>query len=130
VKAYWDASALIESSLDAAVRAKLHKEGAFTRTHSLAEIFFTLSGNPRFRASANDAANAVQAIARFLEFVDVSPQEIIEALKKAGSKGVRGGRVHDYIHALAAQKSGAKTLLTLDKNDFNGLVPELVIAQV
>jgi predicted nucleic acid-binding protein len=130
MKAYWDASALIESSLDAGVRAKLHQEGAFTRTHSLAETFATLSGNPKFRTSANDAARAVQAIANFLEFVDLSPQEVIEALKKAESKGVRGGRVHDYIHALAAQKSGAKKLLTLDKNDFNGLVPGLAIEQV
>jgi predicted nucleic acid-binding protein len=32
-----------------------------------------------------------------------------------------GGRVHDYLHAVAAQKSGAKKLLTLDENDFNDL---------
>jgi len=42
-------------------------------------------------------------------------------LKEARKKGVRGGRIHDYLHAVAAEKSGARQLLTLDKNDFNGL---------
>ena len=44
--------------------------------------------------------------------------------------GVRGGRVHDYMHALAASKSGADALLTTDRNDFNGLVPDLAVEQV
>jgi predicted nucleic acid-binding protein len=29
--------------------------------------------------------------------------------------------VHDYLHTVAAEKSGAKTILTLDKNDFADL---------
>jgi predicted nucleic acid-binding protein len=42
-------------------------------------------------------------------------------LKEARKKGVRGGRVHDYLHAVAAEKSGSRKLLTLDRNDFNDL---------
>lgn len=48
-------------------------------------------------------------------------KEVLLALKQAGKLGVRGGRVHDYVHALAADKSGADELLTLDANDFVGL---------
>jgi predicted nucleic acid-binding protein len=46
------------------------------------------------------------------------------------SLGVRGGRVHDFIHAMAAQKSGATTLLTMDKNDFTGLTSSVAVEQV
>lgn len=130
MKAYWDASALVETHLDGHLHGRLKKERGFTRTHSLAETFSTLSGNPKFRASANEAAASVKDLARYLDFVDVTPQEVIEALGQAQAKGVRGGRVHDYLHALAAQKSGAKKLLTLDKNDFSGLVPGLTVEQV
>jgi predicted nucleic acid-binding protein len=130
MKANWDASALIETTVDEELYARLKREGAFTRTHSLAETFATLSGNPNFRSSANDAAVTVKRLAQYLEFVDVPAAEVIAALGKAQARGVRGGRVHDYIHALAADKANADALLTLDKNDFDGLVPGLSIEQV
>lgn len=129
MKAYWDSSALIETVLQPDLLAKLRREGAFTRTHSLAETFSTLSGNPHFRASADDAAATIKGMAQYLEFIDVPAAEIIDALGKAQASGVRGGRVHDYIHALAAKKSGAKALLTLDRNDFDGLATGLTIEQ-
>jgi predicted nucleic acid-binding protein len=56
-----------------------------------------------------------------LDFHDLTAAEVLTALKEARKKGVRGGRIHDYLHAVAAQKSGAKKLLTLDRNDFAGL---------
>jgi predicted nucleic acid-binding protein len=130
MKAYWDASALIETVQDADLYARLKQEGAFTRTHSLAETFSTLTGNQQFRFSANYAAEAIKGMVQYLEFVDVPAADIITALGKAQARGLRGGRVHDYLHALAAEKSGAAALLTLDKNDFNGLVPSLSIEQV
>jgi hypothetical protein len=65
-----------------------------------------------------------------LEFIELSTDDILQAARDAQSLGVRGGRIHDLLHAKAALKSGATTLLTLDKNDFNGLVPGLSIEQV
>jgi predicted nucleic acid-binding protein len=47
--------------------------------------------------------------------------DVLTAFQEARKKGVQGGRVHDYLHALAAEQSGAKKLLTLDKNDFKDL---------
>jgi predicted nucleic acid-binding protein len=64
-----------------------------------------------------------------LDFQDLTAAEVLQALKEARKKGVRGGRVHDYLHAVAAEKSGAKKLLTLDKNDFTALT-EVEIEQV
>ncbi|HZV33447.1 MAG TPA: PIN domain-containing protein [Verrucomicrobiae bacterium] len=131
MKAYWDASALVETHLDQELHDRLKNEGAITRTHSLTEIFSTLTGG-RFllRVSPDQAASSIEKLVEYLEFVDLTGKEIVEALKKARQMGVRGGRVHDYIHAIAAEKSGAKKLLTLDKNDFTGLSAHLAIEQV
>ncbi len=60
----------------------------------------------------------------------MSVKETLAALKQARKRGVRGGRVHDFLHALAAEKSGAKKLLTLDRNDFDQLVDAVKIEQV
>jgi predicted nucleic acid-binding protein len=122
VKAYWDSSALIEACSSQALRTRLHREGGLTRTHTLAEIFSTLTGgNLAYRLDADAAAQTVASLAADLDFHDLTSMEVLKALKEARKKGVRGGRVHDYLHAVAAQKSGATKLLTLDKNDFNDL---------
>jgi predicted nucleic acid-binding protein len=122
MKAYWDSSALIEACQSMVLRARLHRDGGFTRTHSLAEMFSTLTGgNLAFRLDADAAAQTIASLARELAFHNLSAEEVLTALKAARKRGVRGGRVHDYLHALAAEKSGAKKLLTLDKNDFNDL---------
>lgn len=130
MKAYWDSSALVESTLDADLRERLVNERAFTRTYSLTETFSALTGKAEVRMDANAAAVVIKSLVQHLEFVDLSADEVTHSLCKAQSLGVRGGRVHDYMHALAAQKSGASVLLTADRHDFNGLVPSLTIEQV
>jgi predicted nucleic acid-binding protein len=131
MKPYWDASALIQTHLDEELHIRLKQAGAVTRTHSLSEMFSTLTGGRvALRLEANDAAKSIENIVKHLEFVDLTGDEVVQALKKARSRGVRGGRVHDYLHALAAQKAKADALLTTDRNDFDGLVPGLSVEQV
>jgi len=109
MKAYWDSSAVIEACNNPVLRARLHRERGLTRTHTLAEIFSTLTGgNLAFRLDADTAAQTVANLAEDLDFHDLTTPEVLTALKAARKKGVRGGRVHDYLHAVAAQKSGAK----------------------
>ena len=129
MKAYWDSSALVASVWDVKIKRRLETDPGFTRPHTLAETFSALTGNPENRIGADDAALILDRIARSLEFVEVSAPELLKALKSARKKGVRGGRVHDYIHALAAEKAGAGKILTLDKNDFADLT-RLAIEQV
>jgi predicted nucleic acid-binding protein len=129
-KAYWDSSALVESTLDEKLENRLVAEGGFARDHVLAEVFSSLTGNAQIRMPANDAAKTIRAMESRLEFVNLTRAELMDAMDKAQSLGVRGGAVHDYLHALAAKKSGASELLTLDRNDFNGLVRGLTITQV
>jgi predicted nucleic acid-binding protein len=44
--------------------------------------------------------------------------------------GVRGGRVHDYLHARAAEKAGVEELLTTDQYDFASLTDTVKVAVI
>lgn len=121
MKVYWDSSALVEAALNPQLWHRLQNEGAFTRPHALAEVFSTLTGNPANRIDAADAAAILERLSKRLAFVELTGVETLQALKRARLKGVRGGRVHDYLHAVAAEKSGVQTILALDKNDFADL---------
>ena len=130
MKAYWDSSALIESVSDRNLEGRLVADSGYTRTHTLAEIFSALTGKLHIRLEAKEAAKTIRAMAGRLELINLTEGEILDALDKAQARGVRGGRVHDYLHALAAAKAGAAVLLTTDRNDFESLVPGLSIEQV
>ena len=130
MKFYWDSSALVESVLDDELHERLKREGAFTRSHALTEIFSTLTGKAQFRMEAVAAAKTIRELSEHIEFVDLTALEIQDGLAQAQARGVRGGRVHDYMHALAAKKSGAGVLVTLDRNDFVGLAAGLKVEQV
>jgi predicted nucleic acid-binding protein len=121
MKSYWDSSALVESLWEPDLQLRLKREGGFTRPHAIAEAFSVLTGNPETRIDADDALAFLKSLESRLDFVDLTAAEMLEALKPARKLAVRGGRVHDLFHAVAAKKSGAKRILTLDKNDFIGL---------
>jgi predicted nucleic acid-binding protein len=121
MKTYWDSSALVEAVGNAPLLRRLQSERAATRPHSLAEVFSALTGNPHTRIAADHAAAIIAHLSRSLDFTEITALETLKALKSAGQKGVRGGRVHDYLHAVAAEKSGAQRILTLDQNDFSDL---------
>ena len=121
MKTYWDSSGLVESVWESSVQARLRRERGVTRSHALAETFAALTGNPQIRVDADVATTLIQQLADSLDFVDLTAAEMLAALKSARKLGVRGGRVHDLFHAVAAKKCGAKKILTLDKNDFTGL---------
>ena len=79
-------------------------------------------GTRKHRRLSLRAASAV--ISRFhpqLDYVELSADEIVAALQAAKDKGAQGGRVHELMHAVAAEKAGADELWTIDENDFAGL---------
>lgn len=118
---YWDSSALVESIFEPSLQIRLRQEHGVTRPHTLAEVFAVLTGNPQNRIEADSATALVWQLANCLDFVELTAAEMLAALKSARKLGIRGGRVHDYFHAVAAEKSGAKKILTLDKDDFSGI---------
>jgi len=87
-------------------------------------------GNLAIRLDGDTAAQTVENLARDLDFVDLNAPEVLAALKQARRRGVRGGRVHDFLHAVAAEKSKAAHLLTADKSDFASLSDTAEIRQV
>jgi predicted nucleic acid-binding protein len=131
VKAYWDSSALVQATSDLALRKRLHTERGLTRTHALAETFSALTGgNLSLRLDADAAVRTLENLAKDLDFVDLTAQETLQALKQARRRGVRGGRVRDFLHAVAAERSGVAELLTIDENDFESLTDAVKVEQV
>ncbi|HEX3800981.1 MAG TPA: hypothetical protein VH413_19975 [Verrucomicrobiae bacterium] len=130
MKAYWDSSALITAVRDDATRDRLQFERGFSRRHALAEMFSALTGKAHLKLDASKAALLVKEIAADLDFIDLSTADILRAMADAQRLGVRGGGIHDLLHARAALKSGAAEFLTMDKNDFLHLVPGMSIKQV
>lgn len=126
MRGYWDSSALVVACQDGLVRDLLDQEGGVTRVHAFAEVFSTLTGGRLgFRVDASDAATLIGEFRAELEVVELDVDELQVALGEAKSKGVRGGRVHDYLHAVAAVREGCDQVWTLNVSDFVGLFPEL-----
>jgi len=120
---YWDSSALVAALHDEKLRERLSSKNNLTRAHSFAEVFSTLTGGRLgIRYKPEEAASMIDSLREDLDVVEVSAEQTMEALYSAHKKGVRGGRVHDYLHAVAASTAGSKTLITLNAKYFKGLV--------
>lgn len=119
---YWDAGAIVLALGDAKLRARMNRPEQFTRPHSLAEVFSTLtSGKLGRRYSADAVARILAEVQTEISFVDLTPAEIVAGMERAKGLAVMGGRIHDLLHALAADKAGAERVLTTDRNDLAGL---------
>lgn len=128
MKRYWDSSALADALHDGAVEKLALEPDQFTRPHTLAETFSTLTGGRLgFQYLADDAAAMIREITYGMKFVELDPGEILSALDEAQKRGVRGGRIHDWLRTRAARKSGAAELLTDNFADFEGLADGLKI---
>lgn len=125
---YWDSGAIF--------RYIIWKREAeivgITRTHTLAELFSGLTGAGwketlpggiirQRKMGLQLAADKIQKIATQLTFVDLSHSEVTSALLEAKKLNAQGGRIHDLLHARAAEKAKADELWTVDRNDFTGL---------
>ncbi len=122
MKRYWDASALVDGLHDPRVEKRALEADQWTRPHTLSEVFSVLTGGRLgFQYQPDDAAALVKEITRRMRFIELNAAEIQAALDEAQKRGVRGGRVHDWLHARAAKKAGVAELLTDNLADFHGL---------
>lgn len=130
MKSYWDSSALIGALQVDATRELLEKSEAVTRSHAFAEVFSTLTGGRLgFRVDGVEAADLLDELAAHLVICDLDGGEVLASLREAKSRGVRGGRVHDYLHAMAAVKAQCDCVYTYNLSDFRGLVESLEIIE-
>jgi predicted nucleic acid-binding protein len=126
--AYWDSSALIAALHEDSVRDRLKREGGVTRTHALAEVFSTLTGGRLgVRFDTDQVAAMVRHLASQLRVVELETEQCLAAFDEARVKGVRGGRVYDYLHASAAIHHSCTKVYTLNLSDFSGLFDDLDI---
>ena len=127
MKTYWDSSSLIQALHDKRLRASIKPGTHGTRVHTFTEIFSTLTKGVNFRYAPRDAANMIVDLARDLDAVELTAEETVSAINEAESLGVRGGRIHDLMHATAARKYEAELLMTLDTTGFTGITKGLKI---
>jgi len=121
-KVYWDTSAIVMALEDEHVRKYMEAHHSWTRTHTLAELFSTLTGGRLpYQCSPDQAWDLIENVSQPITLFDIDTTEVKEYMAQAGNFGVRGGRVHDYLHARAAQHCQADELLTLNTSDFEGL---------
>ena len=122
MKRYWDTSALVDSLHDSKLEEKVLAADQWTRPHTLVEAFSTLTGGRLgFKYSPDDASALLQEITRHMNFVELDQKDTMQALALAQKQGIRGGRVHDWMHARAATKAHVAVFVTDNRDDFLGL---------
>jgi predicted nucleic acid-binding protein len=132
LRTYWDTSAIINAFFTPDVFKRLDKGEHFTRLHSFAEFFCTMTGRgiptldqdgnaARMKLSGNDCAMWLRTFATKVHIIEPDKNDVLEALDKAQRKNIQGGKVYDYLHALASTKAKADELLTRNTDDFKGL---------
>ena len=122
MRRYWDASALVNAFFDSRVEKLSREPDQWTRVHTLAEMFSTFTGGHLgHRYAPADASAIVQQLTAAMNFMELSLQEVKDALEEAQDHGVRGGNIHDWLHACAARKAGATILLTDNLTDYGNL---------
>jgi len=127
---YWDSSALVAACQDSNVRGIFQRARRVTRSHTFAEIFSTLTGGRLgFRVDADEVAGIIEELSENLIIQDLKSSQVKCALAEARSKGVRGGRVHDFLHATAAVQAKCDHVVTYNLSDFEGLYDGLEVIE-
>jgi len=95
----------------------------FVHPHAFLETFSTLTGGRLgVRVGAGFAAQMLtETVLPRVKVVQLETDELMDAIKGARQRGVRGGAVYDYLHLVAARKAGADTLFTMNLSDFRHL---------
>ena len=122
MKRYWDTSALVDALHDSKIEAKVLEPDQWTRPHTLSEAFSTLTGGRLgFKYAPDDAAALLKEITAGMNFVELDKKHTLAALALAQERGIRGGRIHDWMHARAATRAKVAILVTENRADFIGL---------
>jgi len=118
----------VDALHDSRIEKLASEADQFTRPHTLAEMFSTLTGGRLgVKYLPDDAAALIREITASFNFVNLDASEIQAALDSARNHGVRGGNIHDWIHARAAEKAGVQVLLTDNYGDFENLAEGFTI---
>lgn len=91
--------------------------------HAFLETFSTLTGGKLgIKVDAELAARLLtETVLPRVKVIELGGSELIIALRETRKQGVRGGGVYDYMHLIAARKSGADVLYTINLSNFQHL---------
>lgn len=106
--------------------ANIHRDNAACSTHTLAELYVTLTRQqPPQRVPPKIAASIVEALAKRVKPVSLTAQEYIEAIQSAASHGLSGAILYDALLLGCARKSAAKKIYTLNPGHFRLVARDL-----
>jgi predicted nucleic acid-binding protein len=133
VKIYFDTSALIAAMIEeeghhqAALKALSDCEQGFTASHTLAEVFSTLTGGRlEVQLSPKEAGQIVEAnVIQRLQILNLTVDDYKLAMQNSESVGARGGAVYDMLHLQAARRGKANRILTINVRHFQIFAPDL-----
>ena len=138
MKAFLDTSVLVaafygdhehhEPSLDIFLRFR--KKNTCCGTHSLAEIYATLTAMPGKRRVGGDAALLfLTDIRDHLTLISLDDRDYFQTIEEAAALALASGAIYDALLGHCALKAKAETLYTWNTRDFLRL-PQPIAARV
>lgn len=131
---FFDTSVLVAAFLEAhpfhrectKCVASISKENAFCSTHTLAELYVTLTRQPPpQRVPPKIAATIVEMLTKRIKLVTLTPQEYIEVIQSVALSGLSGAVLYDALLLGCARKSGARKIYTLNTSHFRLVARDL-----
>lgn len=104
--------------------ARRQRISAFISTHSVAEIFATLTTQSYVPFLPRDQVEEIlfKDILPCFQPVVLSPSDYKSAIGRALDRSLRGGVIYDSLHIQAAIKKKVDALVTLNSKDFTRLI--------
>ena len=99
----------------------------FTSAHALAEVYATLSGDPRLKINPADAARMVEDLAKTVSVRALAAEDYRQLISLAPDQGIRGGTIYDALHAQTARLCGCQEVHTLNIAHFKHVAPDLAV---
>ncbi len=92
-------------------------------SHALAETFSVLTGGRKGRRFSAQGVVALieEGLLPFVSLQSLAGRDLMDAMKSAHLRGVRGGAIYDWLHLAAARKARAEVFFTLNLRDFQAL---------
>jgi predicted nucleic acid-binding protein len=102
------------------------REETAVSSHTLAEIYSTLTGMPPgLRLAPRDAVAAIETFLKRLTPVTLSPEEYLQAMRRTAKLGHSGGMIYDALHLACARKVDAQHIYTWNQKHFRLVAPDL-----
>jgi predicted nucleic acid-binding protein len=134
VKAFFDTSILVATFYGSHERhsasidlvARFSRKEACCATHTLAEIYATLTGRTgKDRVSGDQALLFLGNVRERLTLITLNQEEYFKVLEGCAALGVAGGGIYDALLAHCAIKANAESIYTWNVKDFAHLGPEI-----